>query len=240
MKLRFHGVGEAFDPERGTSCYLLEVSEGHSLLVDCGYACLDTLFTEDINKISLVYITHFHADHVFGLPALLFQMFILGRKEELTILSQVGSEKKVRELCEKAFPGMLKLLSYPLVFVEEENEAQFFGMRFRFAETNHSLRNLALRVDKDDVSLSFSGDGALTEAAEELYRGSRFVVHEGFSLEETVYGHESVRNVLNCCSSAERLFLVHISRAERDSVEALAKSNELILVPARGDQICLL
>lgn len=74
--------------------------DGHSILIDCGEgtqialrACGCTL-----KPIDTLLLTHFHADHVSGLPGLLLSMGNDGRTEPLTILGPPGCERVVSAL----------------------------------------------------------------------------------------------------------------------------------------------
>lgn len=84
MKFRILGSGSAVASlERSQSCLWLEEER---LLLDCGEGSAAKLnHLNLLPKISAVAISHFHPDHVVGLYTLLQNMYILKRKEALTI-----------------------------------------------------------------------------------------------------------------------------------------------------------
>ena len=68
MEILFLGTGEAFGATANTSLLV----DGR-ILLDCGLTTVNQLFKAkaDFNKISVICISHYHMDHVFGVPAFL-------------------------------------------------------------------------------------------------------------------------------------------------------------------------
>lgn len=87
MKITVLGSGSAVsNPGRFNSCYMVEV-KGSCLLIDCGSDALRALQAQrvDLSSVNEIVITHMHADHCAGLPAVLTAMHVLGRKEPIVI-----------------------------------------------------------------------------------------------------------------------------------------------------------
>lgn len=74
---------------------------GHSILTDCGEGTQIALkWAEQKSKpIDYICITHFHADHISGLPGFLLTLGNEGRTEPLTIVGPVGVAHYVKALC---------------------------------------------------------------------------------------------------------------------------------------------
>lgn len=75
-------------PERALSCMALKCS-GHTLLFDCGDGTQSALMKAHVSPMSLsaVCLTHFHGDHIFGLPGLLQSMGLHGRTQPLLLIT---------------------------------------------------------------------------------------------------------------------------------------------------------
>ena len=82
------------NPNRGVSAAVLRCA-GRSILFDCGEGTQVALRREKISpvKIDLIALTHYHGDHIFGLPGLLQTMNCLKREEPLYITGPDGLEE---------------------------------------------------------------------------------------------------------------------------------------------------
>jgi ribonuclease Z len=106
------GCGEAFD-ERFTNTSLLLRAERKAILLDCGYSAPAPLWNAlaDPDGLDLIYISHQHADHCFGLPAVLGRMWEEGRRKPLVILSQPPVLGRIRELMDAGYRAWLHAFS---------------------------------------------------------------------------------------------------------------------------------
>ena len=84
-------AGSMPTPRRGPSATLIRRG-GERLLVDCGEGTQRQLLRSDIGLVDLqeIFLTHFHADHVLGLPGMLKTFALRGRDLPLTIYGPRG------------------------------------------------------------------------------------------------------------------------------------------------------
>lgn len=104
MKITFLGTASAFPTrERNHSGLLLDIGP-ESFLFDCGENIQRQLRIAGISamKISKIFITHWHGDHVLGLPGLLQSLQLNSRKAALDIYGPEGSAQNFH-LIRKAF-----------------------------------------------------------------------------------------------------------------------------------------
>ncbi len=227
MRAVFAGVGEAVD-ERLPNTSILVESHGHHLLLDCGFTAAHTLFAvapDATATLRGVWISHFHGDHWFGLPALLSRLMVEGRSAPLAIAALDGVEERVRGLVPLAYRSVLDRLPFPLEFHEAAPgvSLELAPFSLSFAPTGHPAPALAVRVtDEDGASCFYSGDGGPTQETLEIATGAGLVVHEAFSFLGEMEGHGSVSGA---CAFAEEarasaLALVHVRREERHAKAA--------------------
>ncbi len=248
MKIRFVGVGEAFDGNRANTCIFVEDA---GLLVDYGYSSVQSLWREDVyNKINAVFISHFHADHTFGLPALLMRYFEEKRDAPLVIVGARGIEKYVRDIVELAYRGHVDKLGFELVFkeVDGHSSVEVGGAALSFAKASHIDSSLAVRVEFESKSLVYSGDSGYCADIVELAKDADVLVHEAYASqrEKEVKGLSGHSSFLSCglCaanSGCKALFLVHIGRAFRDGGaiedEVRQAYKGAIIIPNEGDVV---
>ena len=119
---------------------------GHSVLIDCGEGTQIAL-KESGNKfkgVDVICITHFHADHISGLPGFLLTMSNEGRTDPVTIFGPKGIESYVRSLCVIA-PN----LPFDLHFLEYRPEARLNieQMEIRAFPVVHSIRCIGFTTE---------------------------------------------------------------------------------------------
>lgn len=100
--------------DRALTAVLLSFS-GRSILLDCGEGTQSAARRAHVSlmKTDLIALSHYHGDHIFGLPGLLQTMGCLGRTAPLCITGPAGLEDAMRPILALAgpLPYSLSLLS---------------------------------------------------------------------------------------------------------------------------------
>ena len=248
----FLGVGEAFDEKLPNTSILVRYEDNNtqaSVLLDCGFTAVPQFWKEEPDADSLdgVWISHFHGDHFFGLPALLVRFIEEGRKKVLTIMGQKGIDQLPKKVLDLAYPHFYKKITFPLRFLEIEphKDVEAFGLRFRTAENAHSERDLAVRIEGGGKSIYYSGDGKPTPEGVSMAKGSQLIIQESFEMEKEFHGHGTVRDSINMARNcgASHLALVHVKRQVRADVISKVKTIQgldkslTVIVPEPGTRI---
>ena len=113
--------------------------EGSSLLIDCGEGTQVAIREKgwSVHPIDTICFTHYHGDHISGLPGLLLSMGNSDRTEPVTLIGPRGLEKVVNALRIIA-PG----LPFPLRFIElteKEQQLEIHGYHIRAFRVNHNV-----------------------------------------------------------------------------------------------------
>jgi ribonuclease Z len=127
-------AGSSPSPRRGLPATLVRRG-GDRLLVDCGEGTQRQLMRSvGLVELEDVFITHFHADHVLGLPGILKTFALRQRERPLTIHGPVG----LRRLLELLAPIVGRLtFELRLVELEPSDELEHDGYRIAAFATEH-------------------------------------------------------------------------------------------------------
>ncbi|MDQ4071848.1 MAG: ribonuclease Z [Actinomycetota bacterium] len=117
---------------------------GDRLLFDCGEGTQRQLL-RSVGLLDLedVFLTHFHADHVLGLPGLLKTYGLRGRDQPLTVYGPVGLEALFRAL--RPVIGRLGF-EVRLVELTPNSELVRDGYRIGAFEVDHGVRGLGYAI----------------------------------------------------------------------------------------------
>ena len=112
---------------------------GSSLLIDCGEGTQVAVKEKgwSFKPIDVICFTHYHGDHISGLPGLLLTMGNADRTEPLTLIGPKGLERVV---------GALRVIApelpFPIIYREIEGAEQTFvmnGYRLKAFRVNHNV-----------------------------------------------------------------------------------------------------
>ncbi|MCL2550121.1 MAG: ribonuclease Z [Methanimicrococcus sp.] len=92
LKITFLGTGGALPSKDRNPAAIMVNREGDLLLFDCGEGAQRQMMCAKtgLMKISAIFLTHYHGDHILGLPGLLQTMGFYDREEKLEIYGPDG------------------------------------------------------------------------------------------------------------------------------------------------------
>jgi ribonuclease Z len=220
MKIIFLGVGEAFDENEPNTSIL--VLSDKNLLLDCGYSIPPQLWKYDSspNLLDAIFVSHPHADHYFGIPALVVRMKEEKRSKSLGIICRKGLKDLISQMIsDYAYPNASDDLGFSLKFMEvdDTSQVQVGNLKLLFGYTNHSIPNLAIQLKEDSKTVCYSGDGSLTDATKRLYAGCNLLIHETYQVSKRMFGHGCLSDVIDFAerNNIGTIAPVHICRKVR-------------------------
>jgi ribonuclease Z len=242
MDFIFLGTSAAVPSVARDTTSLVFVGDSGAILVDCGGSPVQKLLRAGVDPLSIrhVVVTHLHADHAYGLPALIQNLSQLGRVAPLGILCRAEHVDALRTLL--GVFGLLKRSdTFPLEFTAAGSTnggpALVSGsLALATGANNHGrMPNMALRVDvvgngtpsAVPRALVYSSDTAPCESVVELAKGADTLIHEATFPERDrgrfgVHSTPAEAGEVAHAAGVRRLILAHMDADYHGELEAMA------------------
>lgn len=141
---------------------------GSSLLIDCGEGTQIAIKEKgwSFKPIDVICFTHYHGDHISGLPGLLLTMGNADRREPLTLIGPKGLERVVN-----ALRVIAPELPFPIRCMEIEGPEQTFdmnGYRLKAFRVNHNVLCYGYTLEIDRAG-KFDPERAKAERIPQMY-----------------------------------------------------------------------
>lgn len=180
MRLAFLGTGSAFSLERYNGAVVVE----GRLLLDGGAPLLPHMHRLGIDPgaIQAVFLTHFHGDHLLGLPPFLLWRAFMGGSRSLVVVGPRAVEERLEHLLELCWGSAWARhrLGAGLSYQEAAAEGEAAGISYESLVMQHEpdLECRGYRLHLDGRILAYAGDTTLSPPLEELVRGADVAVTE--------------------------------------------------------------
>ena len=124
---------------------------GSSLLIDCGEGTQIAIKEKgwSFKALDVICFTHFHGDHISGLPGLLLTIGNADRTEPLTLIGPKGLERVVNSL-----RVIAPELPYSIIFKEIKGSEETFelhGYRLKAFKVNHNVLCYGYTMEIDRI-----------------------------------------------------------------------------------------
>ncbi len=163
---------------------------GKSMLIDCGEGTQIAMKEKgwSPNPIDVICFTHYHADHISGLPGMLLTMGNAERKEPLTMIGPKGLARVVGAL--RVIAPELPFEIHCIELSESTQEFTFGGMRLTAFRVNHNVTCYGYTMEIDRIG-KFDVEKAKEKGIQQKY-WNRLQKGEVIECEEGIYTPDMV------------------------------------------------
>jgi ribonuclease Z len=215
-KLIFLGTSNALSSEDHENTHMVILGEQRTVLIDCPNSPLLRFQKAgvDFKALNDLILTHFHPDHVSGVPQLLMNMWLMGRQHSITIHGLAHTLDRIETMMQlynsAKWPGFFqveyhRLPAQALVSILDCDEFHITA-----SPVQHLIPNIGLRIEfaASKKVLVYTSDTEACTQVTQLARGADVLVHESSG---ATPGHSSASQAGETArlAGAGSLLLIH-------------------------------
>jgi ribonuclease Z len=239
-KLIFLGTSNAISGEGHENTHMVLVGESRTVLIDCPNSPFLRFQKAgvDFKALSDLILTHFHPDHVAGVPQLLMNMWLMGNRQSLNIRGLNHTIDRIESLMglynwdewPDFFPvSFFRVPEQSLVTVLDCDE-----FRILASPVQHFIPTMGLRIEftASKKILAYSCDTKPCKQVAELAEGADVLVHEASG---SLPGHSSAEQAGEAARLAEvgALYLIHYPTGQFASGSPVTEARQQFEGPVR-------
>ena len=162
LRVTFLGTGGSTPtPNRNPSALAVN-REGELMLFDCGEGTQRQMMRAKTGMgLNSIFVTHFHADHVLGIPGLLQTMGLQGRTEPLEIYGPKHVQEFLYHLVSLGYAGASRKFEVRAVELRPGDVVRRAGYEIRAVRTLHNVVSLGYVLEEDKRPGRFNRERAI-------------------------------------------------------------------------------
>ena len=213
-KITFLGTASAVPGKDHQNTHFIVETEERRILIDCVGNPIVRLEQADVDPLSItdLILTHFHPDHVSGMPLLLMDWWLLGRIKPIEIYGLHDVIDRAEQMM-ILYDWMDWLNFYPVNFHRLPNDEQMVliddqQLKVWASPVCHMIPGIGIKFKLPEAVLVYSSDTGPCDAVVLLAYQADILIHEATG---SGNGHSSPEQAGQIAERAEvkRLFLIH-------------------------------
>ncbi len=215
-------------PDHANTHFLLH-SEERALLIDAPCNVEQQLHRAGVPLLSItdLLLTHFHPDHVAGVPQFLMDSWLAGRAAPLHLYANQDVLDRLQTMMSlyrwEDWPDFFPIEYHKIPQQHLSTVMEISAWKVQTSPVKHTVPTIGLRITfADGTVLAYSSDTAPCKATVELARDADYLFHEASG---EMDGHSSAAQAgeIAALAGAKRLYLVHTDPRERPFLKAEAQ-----------------
>ncbi|KXB42719.1 MBL fold metallo-hydrolase [Amygdalobacter nucleatus] len=211
LKYKFLGVNNSLQEVKSGNTSLLIGSDGTHLLIDTSVNIAEAVDFD----VDAVLFTHEHIDHLYALPSLLHQMWLMKRKRQLNIYCHIGMNEIVNNLID-IFGIRGKKDIFPIA-INNDDELKIGDIFVEAVKSNHTEYSRSYVFRYAGKKLVYTSDTRPFAYAPQSFMDADVLIHEagGTDLEREKLidgGHSTAGDAATLAkkTNAKKLLLCHL------------------------------
>jgi ribonuclease BN (tRNA processing enzyme) len=204
MHVQFVGCGDAFGSGgRFNTCFHV-VGREVKFLIDCGATSVVAMkrLGIDANALDAILITHFHGDHFGGIPFLLLEAQLAGKRDRpLVLAGPPGLPARYARAMDMAFPGSpqnperFALTLHEIAPGETAQIGALSVTAFPVRHVEEAGPCLGYRIAAEGRVIAYSGDTEWVDELIDLGRDADLFICEAYTHTKKTTAHTALRTL---------------------------------------------
>lgn len=210
------GSANAVPDENHENTHLLVQEGTRTILVDCTGNPIAEYKRAGVNPESItdLIMTHFHPDHISGVPLLLMDLWLLGRRKSITLHGLEDTVNRMETMINlfnfQEWPDFFSIHYHRIPAVEQTPVLKDEDFEITASPVKHLVPTIGIRINflRSGKAMAFSSDTEPCQNVVELGRQVDCLIHEATG---STLGHSMPRQAGEVArqAAAKALFLIH-------------------------------
>jgi len=232
-KLIILGSSNAISSKDSENTHMALVGENRKVMVDCVNNPIHRLEQAGVDFMDLtdLILTHFHPDHVSGVPLLLMDMWLRGRTAPINIYGLHYTLDRMEQLMTmyswESWPHFFPVAFHRIPASENTLLLDCDEFKISSSPVHHMIPTLGLRFEfkASKKTLAYSCDTEPCEEVVRLAEGADVLIHESSGAS---FGHSSAEQAGQIATRAEvgKLYLIHYPTGEYATDNLISKASQ--------------
>lgn len=233
------GSSNSIPDEKHENTHFVVETNQRTLLIDCSGNPIVRLHQAEIdyNQLTDLILTHFHPDHVSGVPLLLMDMWLMGRQRPLNIYGLHHTVDRMEANMQLynwgSWPDFFPVVFHRLPSVEMTPVITNHVLRVFASPVQHLIPAIGLRIEFTRQVIAYSCDTEPCPQVVRLAAGADILIHEATGQST---GHSSAAQAGEIArqAGAKSLYLIHYPGKHADAAGLIAEAQAVF-----PGQVCL-
>lgn len=232
-KLVILGSSNALSSRDSENTHMIVVGQERVAMIDCVNNPVHRLHQAGIDFMDVtdLILTHFHPDHVSGVPLLLMDMWLRGRKNMITIYGLHHTVDRMEQMLGlyswESWPNFFPVAFHRLPDVEQNILLDCPEFKISSSPVRHLIPTIGLRIDfkSSQKALVYSCDTEPCMEVVRLAEGADVLIHEATG---DARGHSSASQAGEVAARADvgKLFLIHYPTGEYANGDLISEAGK--------------
>jgi len=232
------GSSNAIPDKEHENTHMVIVGAERTVMIDCASNPILRLQQAgvDFNGLTDLILTHFHPDHVSGVPLLLMNMWLLGHHRPLNVYGLHHTLDRIEDLMGfyswSEWPDFFPVVFYRLPADEMTSVLDAPDFRIFSSPVNHLMPTIGLRVEfkSNKKVMAYSCDTEPCAQVIRLAAGAEALIHEASG---AFLGHSSAVQAAEIAQQAEvgALYLIHYPTGKFQTGDLVAEARQRFAGP---------